>query len=165
MPAVLLGQIPNQVDHHRDVLAERIRPSANDLGLDADLGPVGLDQLCHAAGVGVVGPLDGHGGSTITQQVAKLLCLGVPYDPDTWKDEAAYEADCRAGSLWRKIKEIPYAFALEARYSKNEILTIYLNRAYLGAGSRGFEAAAQRYFDLENYVQVTLYLESMKGGG
>jgi len=92
------------------------------------------------------GPLDGHGGSTITQQVAKLLCLGVPYDPDTWKDEAAYEADCRAGSLWRKIKEIPYAFALEARYSKNEILTIYLNRAYLGAGARGFEAAAQRYF-------------------
>jgi len=92
------------------------------------------------------GPLEGHGGSTITQQVAKLLCLGVPYDPDTWKDEAAYEADCRVGSLWRKIKEIPYAFALEARYTKNQILTIYLNRAYLGAGARGFEAAAQRYF-------------------
>src|SRR5690606_16663031 len=31
-------------------------------------------------------------------------------------------------------------------YSKNDILTIYLNRAYLGAGARGFEAAAQRYF-------------------
>ncbi len=36
--------------------------------------------------------------------------------------------------------------AMEAKYSKNEILTIYLNRAYLGAGSRGFEAASQRYF-------------------
>jgi membrane peptidoglycan carboxypeptidase len=35
---------------------------------------------------------------------------------------------------------------MEARYSKEEILTIYLNRAYLGAGTRGFEAAAQRYF-------------------
>ena len=92
------------------------------------------------------GPLDGHGGSTITQQVAKLLCLGVPYDPSVWKDEAAYEADCRVSSIWRKIKEIPYSLALEARYSKNEILTIYLNRAYLGAGARGFEAAAQRYF-------------------
>ncbi len=36
--------------------------------------------------------------------------------------------------------------AMEVRYSKEEILTIYLNRAYLGAGTRGFEAAAQRYF-------------------
>ena len=92
------------------------------------------------------GPLDGHGGSTITQQVAKLLCLGVPYDPTIWADEAEYERDCRVSSIWRKIKEIPYSFALEARYTKNEILTIYLNRAYLGAGARGFEAASQRYF-------------------
>lgn len=94
------------------------------------------------------GPLEGNGGSTITQQVAKLLCLGVPYDPAQWKTEAEYEADCRRGSLWRKLKEMPYAFALEARYSKAEILTIYLNRAYLGAGARGFEAAAQRYFNI-----------------
>lgn len=92
------------------------------------------------------GALEGHGGSTITQQVAKLLCLGEPFDPATWKDEAAYEADCRASSVWRKVKEIPFALALEARYSKSDILTIYLNRAYLGAGARGFEAAAQRYF-------------------
>lgn len=92
------------------------------------------------------GPLSGHGGSTLTQQVAKLLCLGVPFDPDQWKTEAAYEADCRQGSLWRKVKEAVYAFALEAKFSKNEILTIYLNRAYLGAGSHGFDAAAQRYF-------------------
>ena len=92
------------------------------------------------------GPLSGNGGSTITQQVAKLLCLGVPYDPKVWKDEAAYEEDCRKGGVWRKLKEVPYALALEAKYSKDEILTIYFNRAYLGAGARGFEAAAQRYF-------------------
>jgi len=92
------------------------------------------------------GPFDGHGGSTITQQVAKLLCLGTPYDPETWETEAVYERDCRRTTLWRKIKEVPFAFALEARYSKDEILTIYLNRAYLGAGARGFAAAAQRYF-------------------
>jgi 1A family penicillin-binding protein len=91
-------------------------------------------------------PLEGHGGSSLTQQVAKLLCLGVPYDPETWESEADYESDCRRGSLWRKIKEMPYAFALEAKYSKSDILTIYLNRAYLGAGAHGFEAAAQRYF-------------------
>ncbi|MES2145481.1 MAG: PBP1A family penicillin-binding protein [Pseudomonadota bacterium] len=92
------------------------------------------------------GPLEGNGGSTITQQVAKLLCLGVAYDPTKWKSEAAYEEDCRAGGIWRKIKEIPFAMAMEVRYSKEEILTIYFNRAYLGAGARGFEAAAQRYF-------------------
>jgi penicillin-binding protein 1A len=92
------------------------------------------------------GPFEGNGGSTITQQVAKLLCLGVPYDPAKWKDEAAYEADCRRGSIARKLKEVPFAFALEWKYTKEEILSIYLNRAYLGAGARGFEAAAQRYF-------------------
>lgn len=92
------------------------------------------------------GAFSGAGGSTITQQVAKLLCLGVPYDPETWVSEADYESDCRRGTLWRKIKELPYAFALEAKFSKNDILTIYMNRAFLGAGARGFEAAAQRYF-------------------
>jgi penicillin-binding protein 1A len=92
------------------------------------------------------GPLEGNGGSTITQQVAKLLCLGVAYDPKAWKSEADFEDDCRGGGLWRKIKEIPYAMAMEAKYGKDDILTIYLNRAYLGAGARGFEAAAQRYF-------------------
>lgn len=92
------------------------------------------------------GPFSGAGGSTITQQVAKLLCLGRPFDPQTWASEAEYEADCRQGTIWRKIQELPYAFALELMYTKEEILTIYINRAFLGAGSRGFEAAAQRYF-------------------
>ena len=92
------------------------------------------------------GPLSGHGGSTITQQTAKLLCLGEPYDPDRWESERDYEAACREGTLWRKIKEAIYAMAMEAKYSKDEILTIYMNRAFLGAGARGFEAASQRYF-------------------
>ena len=101
------------------------------------------------------GPLSGHGGSTITQQTAKLLCLGVPFDPEIWSGETAYEDDCRTGSLWRKVKEAVYALALEIKYSKDEILTIYLNRAYLGAGTRGFEAAAQRYFsESANRVNV-----------
>ncbi|SPJ23089.1 transglycosylase domain-containing protein [Palleronia abyssalis] len=92
------------------------------------------------------GPLSGHGGSTITQQTAKLLCLGTPYDPDVWENETAYESDCRETSLWRKVREAVYAMAMEVKYTKAEILTIYMNRAFLGAGSRGFEAAAQRYF-------------------
>ncbi len=92
------------------------------------------------------GPLSGHGGSTITQQTAKLICLGDPFDPTAGLTEAEYEADCRRSTLSRKIKEALYAMAMELRYTKDDILTIYLNRAYLGAGSRGFEAAAQRYF-------------------
>jgi membrane peptidoglycan carboxypeptidase len=92
------------------------------------------------------GPFSGAGGSTITQQVAKLLCLGREFDPAVWANEADYEADCRRGTVWRKIQELPFAFALELRYTKEQILTIYINRAFLGAGARGFEAAAQRYF-------------------
>jgi penicillin-binding protein 1A len=92
------------------------------------------------------GAFEGNGGSTITQQTAKLLCLGVEWDPAVWKAEADYERDCRQGGMWRKIKEVPFSLAMEVKYSKEEILTIYLNRAYLGAGARGFEAAAQRYF-------------------
>ena len=92
------------------------------------------------------GAFSGAGGSTITVQVAKLLCLGQEFDPIKFKDEAAYEAACRESSLWRKIKEVPFAFALEAKYSKEDILNIYMNRSYLGAGARGFEAASQRYF-------------------
>ena len=93
-------------------------------------------------------PLSGNGGSTITQQTAKLLCLGVPYNSNEWESEAAYEADCRESSLARKAREAFYAIGMEIAYSKEEILTLYLNRAYLGAGSRGFEAAANRYFGI-----------------
>ncbi len=92
------------------------------------------------------GPLSGHGGSTITQQTAKLLCLGDSYDPASGMTEAEYEADCRRGSLKRKAKEAVYALAMEAKYSKDEILSIYLNRAYMGGGAYGAEAAAQRFF-------------------
>ena len=76
------------------------------------------------------GPLSGHGGSTITQQVAKLVFLS---EETTWR---------------RKVLEVPYALAMELRYSKEEILSIYMNRAYLGASANGFEAAAQRYFGI-----------------
>ncbi|MBO9401082.1 transglycosylase domain-containing protein [Shimia sp. R9_3] len=92
------------------------------------------------------GPLSGHGGSTLTQQTAKLLCLGVAYDPDDWESEAAYVRDCRRGSLGRKAKEAIYAMAMEVKYTKDEILSVYLNRAYMGGGAYGAEAAAQRYF-------------------
>jgi len=69
-----------------------------------------------------------QGGSTLTQQVAKNVFLSAER------------------SLERKLKEVPMALALELKYTKAEILSIYLNRVYLGAGTHGFEAAARRYF-------------------
>jgi penicillin-binding protein 1A len=75
--------------------------------------------------------LTGHvvqGGSTLTQQLAKNLFLspGRTFD--------------------RKMQEAALAVYLEQRYSKNQILTLYLNRVYFGAGAYGIEAAAQKFF-------------------
>jgi penicillin-binding protein 1A len=92
------------------------------------------------------GPLSGHGGSTITQQTAKLICLGEPFDASSGQTEREYEASCRAGNVQRKATEALYAMAMELKYSKNDILSIYLNRAYMGGGAYGAEAAAQRFF-------------------
>lgn len=69
-----------------------------------------------------------QGGSTITQQLAKNIFL----TPDR--------------TLKRKLQEMLLAFWLEARFSKEEILSIYLNRVYLGAGNYGVDAAARHYF-------------------
>lgn len=92
------------------------------------------------------GPLQGHGGSTITQQVAKLICLGEPFDPNSGVTEKEYEASCRRSSIQRKAKEALFSMAMEVKYSKDDILSIYLNRAYMGGGAFGAEAAAQRFF-------------------
>ena len=68
------------------------------------------------------------GGSTITQQLAKNLYL----TPER--------------SLARKLQELTLAIWLETRLDKDQILELYLNRVYLGAGAYGVEAAARRYF-------------------
>ena len=69
-----------------------------------------------------------QGGSTLTQQLAKNLFL------------------TQERTLSRKIQEAVLALWLEHRYSKNQILELYLNRVYFGAGAYGVEAAAQKYF-------------------
>ena len=69
-----------------------------------------------------------QGGSTISQQLAKLAFL----TPER--------------SVLRKIKEALYTLWIEARFDKEEILEIYLNRVYLGSGAYGVDAAARRYF-------------------
>ncbi len=108
-------------------------------------------------------PLAGAGGSSITQQTAKLLCFGQNFDPASGQTETEYEADCRRTTVWRKVREAIYALAMEVKYSKDDILTIYLNRAYLGAGTRGFEAAAQRYFG-KSAAEVTPTEAAMLAG-
>src|SRR6185437_15874900 len=70
-----------------------------------------------------------QGGSTITQQLAKNLFL------------------TQERTLTRKVQELALAFWLERKFSKTQILELYLNRVYFGAGAYGIEAAAQRYFD------------------
>ena len=79
-----------------------------------------------------------QGGSTITQQLAKNLFL----TPER--------------SLTRKIQETLLALWLEHRFTKNQILEIYLNRVYLGAGTYGVDAAAHRYFS-KSAKQTNLY--------
>jgi penicillin-binding protein 1C len=70
-----------------------------------------------------------YGGSTITQQLARNLFLS------------------KEKTLTRKINEIILALKLERKYSKNEILTYYLNSIYYGEGNIGIRAAADYYFD------------------
>ncbi|MEN2984257.1 MAG: penicillin-binding protein 1A [Dictyoglomaceae bacterium] len=69
-----------------------------------------------------------QGGSTITQQVARLLFLSLER------------------TIKRKIQEIYIALKLEKYYTKQEILEMYLNLVYWGNGAYGAEAAAQIYF-------------------
>lgn len=69
-----------------------------------------------------------QGGSTITQQVSKNLFL----TPEK--------------NIKRKVQELLMAFWLEKKFTKNQILTLYLNRVYMGAGTYGIEAASQKFF-------------------
>ena len=69
-----------------------------------------------------------EGGSTLTQQLSKILFL----NPEK--------------TLIRKIKEAFLAINIERRYSKDEILSLYLNQIYLGEGAYGVEAAARTFF-------------------
>ncbi len=72
-----------------------------------------------------------HGGSTITQQVAKNLLIGNAYSPT------------------RKIREALLAYRIEDALTKQQILELYLNQIPLGRNAFGVEAAAHAYFDKE----------------
>jgi penicillin-binding protein 1A len=86
-----------------------------------------------------------QGGSSLTQQLAKNMFLS----PER--------------SLTRKIKEALIAVYLENHYSKPELLKLYFDRAYLGGGSYGVEAAAQYYFN-KSIREVNLAEAAMLAG-
>jgi penicillin-binding protein 1A len=86
-----------------------------------------------------------QGGSTITQQVTKTFFL------------------TPKRSLFRKLKEVAYAFGLERDLTKEEILTLYLNNIYLGNGAYGVEAAAESYFN-KRAEQLNLAEMAMMAG-
>jgi penicillin-binding protein 1A len=89
------------------------------------IDPIGLAR---AAFVNLYSRSIREGGSTLTQQLAKNLFL------------------TEERTLTRKLDELVLALWLEAKYSKAQILELYLNRVYFGAGAYGVEAASQRYF-------------------
>ena len=89
------------------------------------------------------GPL--RGGSTITQQLARNLFL---------TPNQTYR---------RKAQELILAIWLEAKFSKKQILELYLNRVYFGAGAYGIEAASQRYFG-KPASQLTLSESALLAG-
>lgn len=86
-----------------------------------------------------------QGGSTITQQLAKVLFL---------KPKRTY---------WRKVEEMLLALWLEYRLEKDQILELYLNRIYFGAGNYGIEAATQHYFG-KTITDVTLHEAAILAG-
>ena len=86
-----------------------------------------------------------QGGSTLTQQLAKNLFL------------------TQERTLSRKAQEAVLALWLEHKYSKKQILDLYLNRVYFGAGAYGVEGAAQRYFG-KSARKLTLAEAAMLAG-
>ncbi|WP_088344089.1 MULTISPECIES: PBP1A family penicillin-binding protein [Rhodomicrobium] len=86
-----------------------------------------------------------QGGSTITQQLVKVLFL---------KPDRTY---------WRKVEEALLSLSLEWRLDKKQILELYLNRIYFGAGNYGVEAAAQHYFG-HSVTKITPYESAMLAG-
>lgn len=116
---VSIGDLPPHVP--QAVLAIEDARFYSHFGID----PVGIGR---AALVNLRAGRIRQGGSTITQQLAKTLFLG----PER--------------SLRRKMQELILAFWLEARFTKDEILGLYLNRVYFGAGHFGIESAARGYF-------------------
>ncbi|MBD3319804.1 MAG: PBP1A family penicillin-binding protein, partial [Chitinivibrionales bacterium] len=125
---VPLDKIPENLQHA--VIAIEDRRFFSHWGID-------FKRIIGAVIVDILHRKFAQGASTITQQLARNIYL------------------TSRQSLIRKIREAMTAMQIEKFYSKYEILELYLNQVYLGAGVYGVEAAAQRYFS-KSVSELTL---------
>lgn len=139
-----------------DLVGEPLRLSAFSPFLPEAVVAVEDRRFWRHSGIDVIGLLRavwvnvraGHvvqGGSTLTQQVAKTLFL------------------TNARTTKRKVQELLLTIWLERHFSKREILEIYLNRVYLGAGAWGMDAAAKTFFNV-SARRVTLAQAAVLAG-
>lgn len=118
-----IGQIPE--DMKKAMVAVEDRRFYMHPGID----PIGMGRAAYLA---VKRKGEGRrlqGASTITQQLARNIFLTNAY------------------SFGRKFREVILALAMERKFSKNQILELYLNRVYFGGGAYGIDAAARKFFD------------------
>lgn len=106
---------------------------------------ISIRGIARATVSNIISRSKGEGGSTITQQLVRISMLS----PEK--------------TIKRKIQEAVLAIQVERRYTKDEILEMYLNNVYLGEGAYGIQAASQIYFD-KPIDQLNLPEAAMLGG-
>ena len=150
-----LSERVNQLKSKEDyVTLDQISPIYKEAVLESEdrrfykHGPVDYYGLARAMFINITTFSFKEGGSTITQQLAKNLCLSFKKD------------------LSRKFAEVFIAKDLEDHYSKDEILEMYLNITYLGEGNFGIQAASQYYYHIDaidlNKQQCDILVKTLK---
>lgn len=150
-----LSERVNQLKSKEDyVTLDQISPIYKEAVLESEdrrfyqHGPVDYYGLARAMLTNLTNFSFKEGGSTITQQLSKNLCL-------------SFEKD-----LSRKFAEVFIARDLEKMYSKDEILEMYLNITYLGEGNYGIQAASQYYYHIDaidlNKQQSDILVKTLK---
>jgi penicillin-binding protein 1A len=136
---VYLNRHRQEIGRHGDLAGEMIQPTTIPAPIKTALLAIEDSRFMEHHGIDIYGLFRAfyknissgavvQGGSTITQQIAKNVFL----TPER--------------SIKRKIQELILAWRLEKKFSKNQLLAIYLNRVYLGSGIYGVDAATQEYF-------------------
>ena len=150
-----LSERVNQLKSKEDyVILDQISPIYKEAVLESEdrrfykHGPVDYYGLARAMFINITTFSFKEGGSTITQQLAKNLCLSFKKN------------------LSRKFAEVFIAKDLEDHYSKDEILEMYLNITYLGEGNYGIQAASQYYYHIDaidlNKQQCDILVKTLK---
>lgn len=150
-----LSERVNQLKSKEDyVTLDQISPIYKEAVLESEdrrfyqHGPVDYYGLARAMFINITTFSFKEGGSTITQQLAKNLCLSFKKN------------------LSRKFAEVFIAKDLEDHYSKDEILEMYLNITYLGEGNYGIQAASQYYYHIDaidlNKQQSDILVKTLK---